>query len=301
MARDKMDPFTRQVAKGMQDFGFRKIKKKKGNDHKWRYTGPKSSTTINYTLQNIAKERSRAGIIDGLRKKLIFHGVKEQDRLWLDQIALGLIAIRQGDDKDALEAKLLDGINSIPTLEVAKLAFELVRIAGAENAGYESTAIAKRQVEFDDKLKRDTLVRQIEKCCHRRFIGIMDRKLEEVKQIHFDLSHVYLPSPPSFSKHLVQVFELVPKDFAYNDDDECFSVFGEFKGGIAKVLKKHGLTDRFSVQSDTIEGSGLYTIKSSSIFDYFSMPALYEITTSAADELLEELSKTQVNAELHMK
>lgn len=302
MAREKMDPFTRQVAKGMYDFGFRRTnKKKKGNDQKWRYIGPKSPRTINYTLQNIAKEKSRPGIISGLRKTLISHGVKEQDTLWLDKIALGLIAINKGDDRDALEAKLLDGINSIPTLEVAKIAFELGRLAGAEGKDYKSSAISTRQVEFDERLKRNELITQIEKFCFRRFKGIINKKLEEVTQIDFDLSHVYMPAPPVFSKHLIQVFELIPTTFAYNDDDECITVFGEFKGGIAKVLKKHGLTDRFSVESDTIEGSGLYTLTSPKIFEHFNMPALYKITTSAAEELFEELSNTQVNVELHMK
>lgn len=301
MAKFKMDPFTRQVADGLQDFGCHFRNKTKGNHRKLRYKGPKAKRTLNFTLQSKAKEYSREDILKGVRKELIAGGVKEDDMLWLDKITLGLIAVKKGDDKDALEAKLLAAINSIPTLEVAKLAFELGRIAGAENEGYESTTIASKQAEFDEKLKRDKLIRQIEKYCHRRFVGIMDSKLEEVTQINFDLSHVYLPNPPVFSKHLIQVFEIVPKDFAYNDDDECLSVFGEFKGGIAKVLKKYGLTDRFNVQSDTIEAYGIYTLKSSSIFDHFSMPALFNISTSAAEELLEEITKTQTNVELDMR
>lgn len=300
MAKLKMDPFTRQVAKGMQDFGFRRIKKK-GNDQKWRYVGTKAPKEINYTLQNKAKEKSRAGILRGLRDTLRAHGVKEHDILWVDKFTLGLIAIEDGDEKDDLERKLLEAITSITALEAAKLAFELGLRAGREGGSYESTAIAVRQAEFDDKLKRHELVTKIQRHCHRRFIGIMEQKLEEVIEISFDPSNVFLPNPPTFSKQLVDIFGLLPWDFAFNDDDEQISVFGEFKGSVGKFLRKHGLTDRFIVYSDTIDTSGVYTLNTPAIFDYFDMPALHNITTDVAHALLTEIEKTQANVELNIK
>lgn len=301
MSKLKMDPFTRQVGKGMLDFGFQMIGPKKGNDQKWRYKGPKAKRTINYTLQNFAKEKSRAAIIKGVRNALRDGGVKEEDTLWLDRIALGLIAIKHNDEKDDLEKKLFDAITSLTALEAAKLAFELGRRAGQEASGYESSAIAARQIEFDDRLKRSDIINKINRYCHRRFIGIMEQKLEEVTEIRFDLSHVYLPNPPSFSKQLTDIFELVPSAFAFNDDEEQITVFGEFKGSIGKLLKKHGLTDRFNAHSDTIYNSGIYTLKTPQIFDYFDMPALYNISTEAAELLLETIERTQANVELNIK
>jgi len=298
----KMDPFTRKVAKGMQDFGFKfKTRQPKGNHRRLEYKGPKAKRTLKYSLQSKAKEGSRGGIIQGLRKELISGGVNEQDTLWLDKIALGLIAIKKGDEKDDLEKKLFDAINSIHALEAAKLAFELGRASAQEDKNYESSAIAARQIEFDDRLRRNDIINKIRRYCHRRFIGIMEQKLEEVREIRFDLSHVYLPNPPSFSKQLTDIFELVPSAFAFNDDEEQITVFGEFKGTISKLLKKHGLTDRFNAHSDTIYNSGIYTLKTPQIFDHFDIPALYNIPTEAAELLLETIERTQANVELNIK
>lgn len=302
MADFKMDPFTRTVAKGMQDFGFKfKKKKSKGNHRRLEYKGQKAKRTLKYSLQSKAKEASRGGIIQGLRKELISGGVAEKDRLWLDRIALGLIAIEKNDDKDDLERKLFDAIDSVSALEAAKLAFALGRIAGQDGTTDDSSAITKRQIDFDEKFKKQQLSNKIEKYCFRRFIGIMNEKLEEVTCIDFDLSHTYQTNTPTFSKTLTNIYGLNPILFSYNDDEDYITVHGEFTGKIAQILKKHGLANRFSALTDTLDSGLFFHMQSTKMFDYFSMPATYYMTIEAGEEILNEIEKTQANVEMRIK
>lgn len=298
MAELKLDPFTRKVAKGMKDFGF-KPKKGNGSNHRdWVYDGPKAKSSFNYTLQNKAKEKSRAGVLKGLRKKMLRNGVAEHDVEWIDRIALGLIALESGDDRSTIEEKLSEAITSKNMLEVAKLAFELGRLAGESDERYECRAIADKVVEFDAADKKRKTIRKIIDFCHRRFQFMLKHHIESDGGIEVTIPNYSYADPIEYDDALVSFYELEPKRFIFNEEEDNIRAHGDFNGSIEAVFKKHGLTPRFTVVSDTLGGM-IYSIKEPEMFFYFDIPDLHWSSQSIADELLEAIEKRQVEIELH--
>jgi len=292
------DKWTRKYVGVLKEWGFEPLEKKATSHRKWRYSGSSTERPVTVIVPSKIKNSSRAATIANVKRQLSRAGADRSSINRFDRIALGLIQVEASDTIDVLEEKLEAAISHSDHLIVAKIAFELGKRAGAENA--RSTAIEKRQQAIDAETELGRLVRAIEDILLCRLQAMFNREIERNGPIELGRRVRSSRASVEIAQDLVDEFGF---SIASNYVDRAgeIEMSGQLVGSLTPHFEPWVKIPYFNAAVDDEDREGWLYCRDGDEILRVQVSALFHLTNDALEVILQSLEEEQTMMRLSGK